>query len=212
MVLWSQGVPASLCTASVVENVPRWLYRSGRGGSPPSTRCSRPRPASGTDREAASRAWAGAPSRSNADRGAVRGVIDFEALGERTVHLDRDVLQADGGTRCAAICGAYVALTCALDRFGLAKAISGSVAAVSSSVVDGEPLLDLEYTEDSTADVDLNVVMTGEASSSRCRRPPSACRSTACDSTSCSTSPPAIEEPRAPSNETRPTSPRLTRA
>ena len=70
--------------------------------------------------------------------------------------------QADGGTRCAAICGAYVALTRALDRFGLAKAILGSVAAVSVGVVEGEPLLDLEYVEDSNADVDLNVVMTGD--------------------------------------------------
>jgi len=89
-------------------------------------------------------------------------VIDFEALGERTVHLDCDVLQADGGTRCAAICGAFVALSRALDRFGLAKAINGSVGAVSVGVVEGEPLLDLEYVEDSNADVDLNVVMTGD--------------------------------------------------
>jgi ribonuclease PH len=92
----------------------------------------------------------------------VRGIVDFEALGERTVHLDCDVLQADGGTRCAAVCGAYVALARALDRFGLSRALTGSVAAVSVGVVGGEPLLDLEYTEDSNADVDLNVVMTGE--------------------------------------------------
>ena len=89
-------------------------------------------------------------------------MIDFEALGERTVHLDCDVLQADGGTRCASICGAQVALARALDRFGLSKALTGSVAAVSVGIVDGESLLDLEYTEDSTADVDLNVVMTGD--------------------------------------------------
>src|SRR5262249_59497583 len=85
-----------------------------------------------------------------------------EGPGGRPVHLDGDVLQADGGTRCAAICGAYVALSGALDRFGLAKAITGSVAAVSVGVVEGEPLLDLEYVEDSNADVDLNVVMTGD--------------------------------------------------
>jgi ribonuclease PH len=93
---------------------------------------------------------------------ALRGVVDFEALGERTVWLDCDVLQADGGTRCAAICGAYVAAMRALDRFGLAKALTGSVAAVSVGVVGGEPLLDLDYAEDSTADADVNVVMTGE--------------------------------------------------
>src|SRR5207247_63149 len=85
-----------------------------------------------------------------------------DALGERTVHLDCDVLQADGGTRCAAICGAYVAARRALERFGLGKALTGSVAAVSVGIVDGEPLLDLEYTEDSTAEVDMNVVMSGD--------------------------------------------------
>ena len=89
-------------------------------------------------------------------------VCDFEALGERTIHLDCDVLQADGGTRCASICGAYVALSRALERFGLAKALIGSVAAVSVGVVDGTSLLDLDYVEDSTAEVDLNVVMTGD--------------------------------------------------
>ncbi len=89
-------------------------------------------------------------------------VCDFEALGERTVHLDCDVLQADGGTRCASICGAYVALGRALDRFGLSKVLTGSVAAVSVGVVEGASLLDLDYAEDSSAEVDLNVVMTGE--------------------------------------------------
>jgi ribonuclease PH len=72
------------------------------------------------------------------------------------------VQQADGGTRCAANSGAYVAAARALDRFGLSKALRGSVAAVSVGIVDGEPLLDLDYSEDSTAEVDLNVVMTGD--------------------------------------------------
>ncbi len=93
---------------------------------------------------------------------AVRAAADFEALGERTLWLDCDVLQADGGTRCAAISGVWVAAHRALDRFGLAKALPGAVAAVSVGIVDGEPLLDLDYSEDSTADVDLNVVMTGD--------------------------------------------------
>ena len=93
---------------------------------------------------------------------AVRAVADFNALGERTLWLDCDVLQADGGTRCAAICGAWVAASRALNRFGLAKALSGSVAAVSVGIVGGEALLDLDYAEDSQADVDLNVVMTGD--------------------------------------------------
>jgi ribonuclease PH len=89
-------------------------------------------------------------------------VTDFEALGERTLWVDCDVLQADGGTRCAAISGAYVAARRALDRFGLAKALTASVAAVSVGIVDGTPLLDLDYSEDSTAEVDMNVVMTGD--------------------------------------------------
>jgi ribonuclease PH len=93
---------------------------------------------------------------------AVRAVADFEALGERTLWLDCDVLQADGGTRCAAICGAYVAAMRALDRFGLSRAFRDSVAAVSVGVVDGVPLLDLDYAEDSSADTDMNVVMTGD--------------------------------------------------
>jgi ribonuclease PH len=91
---------------------------------------------------------------------AQRGDVDFQALGERTVYLDCDVLQADGGTRCAAITGAYVAASRALDRFGLSKALSGGVAAVSVGVVEGTSLLDLDYSEDSNADVDVNVVMT----------------------------------------------------
>ena len=93
---------------------------------------------------------------------AVRAVADFEALGERTLWLDCDVLQADGGTRCAAICGAYVAAMRALERFGLSRTFRDSVAAVSVGVVDGVPLLDLDYAEDSSADTDMNVVMTGD--------------------------------------------------
>jgi ribonuclease PH len=86
----------------------------------------------------------------------------MRALGERTLWLDCDVLQADGGTRCASICGAYVAARRALDRFGLSKAMPGSVGAVSLGIVAGKLLLDLDYSEDSNADVDLNVVMTGD--------------------------------------------------
>ena len=109
---------------------------------------------------------------------AVRAVADFEALGERTLWLDCDVLQADGGTRCAAISGVWVAAHRALDRFGLSKALPGAVAAVSVGIVGGEPLLDLDYSEDSQADVDLNVVMTGDGSASwTSRRRPSGRRS-----------------------------------
>jgi ribonuclease PH len=163
MVLWSQGATRVLCTASVVENVPRWLYRSGRGWVTAEYSLLPASTGERTEREAARGRQGGRTVEIQRLIGrSVRGVIDFQALGERTVHLDCDVLQADGGTRCAAICGAYVALTRALDRFGLSKALVGSVAAVSVGVVAGEPLLDLDYSEDSTADVDLNVVMTGD--------------------------------------------------
>jgi ribonuclease PH len=97
----------------------------------------------------------------------VRAVVDFTALGERTIYIDCDVLQADGGTRCASITGAVVALRLACERLiadGLLERspVTGSVAAVSCGIVGGVPLLDLDYSEDSTAEVDANVVMTGD--------------------------------------------------
>jgi ribonuclease PH len=97
----------------------------------------------------------------------LRGVIDFGALGERTIYLDCDVLTADGGTRCASITGAFVALDLACRKLVAEgklerSPLTGSVAAISAGIVDGTPLLDLDYSEDSTAEVDANVVMTGE--------------------------------------------------
>jgi len=97
----------------------------------------------------------------------LRGVVDFALLGERTVYVDCDVLQADGGTRCASITGGMVALQLAFLRLisegALARSpLTGTVAAVSCGIVDGVPLLDLDYREDSSAEVDANVVMTGE--------------------------------------------------
>ena len=92
---------------------------------------------------------------------ALRAITDLEALGERTLWVDCDVLQADGGTRCAAISGAYVAAARALGKAGLSRALVDSVAAVSVGVVGGERLLDLDYVEDSGAEVDVNVVRTG---------------------------------------------------
>ena len=92
----------------------------------------------------------------------IRAVVDFQALGERTLWVDCDVLQADGGTRCASICGAWVASKLALERFGLGRVLADSVAAVSVGIVEDTPLLDLDYSEDSTAEVDMNVVMTGD--------------------------------------------------
>ncbi len=157
-----QGRTQVLCTASIEDGVPRWL--GGRGSGWITAEYSLLPASTGerTGREARAGRQQGRTVEIQRLIGrALRAVADFEALGERTLWLDCDVLQADGGTRCAAISGAYVAARRALDRFGLSKALHGSVAAVSVGIVQGEPLLDLDFSEDSIADVDLNVVMTG---------------------------------------------------
>ena len=162
-VLYSQGKTKVLCTASIEEGVPRWLVGKGRGWMTAEYSLLPASTGERTQREASRGRQGGRTVEIQRLIGrAVRAVIDFEALGERTVHLDCDVLQADGGTRCAAICGAYVAARLALERFGLSKTLRDSVAAISVGVVDGESLLDLDYSEDSRAEVDMNVVMTGE--------------------------------------------------
>jgi ribonuclease PH len=163
VVLWSQGKTRVLCTASISDGVPRWLARSGRGWMTAEYSLLPASTGERSEREAARGKQGGRTVEIQRLIGrALRGVVDFEALGERTVWLDCDVLQADGGTRCAAICGAYVAARRALDRFGLSKALTGGIAAVSVGIVGGEPLLDLDYSEDSTADADVNVVMTSD--------------------------------------------------
>jgi ribonuclease PH len=163
VVLWSQGGTRVLCTASIEERVPRWLHRTGRGWVTAEYSLLPASTGERTEREAARGKQGGRTVEIQRLIGrSVRSIVDFEALGERTVWLDCDVLQADGGTRCAAICGSYVAASRALERFGLAKALAGSVGAVSVGVVEGETLLDLNYGEDSNAEVDVNVVMTGD--------------------------------------------------
>jgi ribonuclease PH len=157
-----------ICTASVDESVPRWMKGQGKGWV---TAEYGMLPASTGDRKQRD-VSKGRPDGRTVEiqrliGRSLRGVIDFEALGERTVWIDCDVLEADGGTRCASITGGYVALELALARLvteGKLEALplTGSVAAVSCGVVGGEPLLDLDYPEDSTAEVDMNVVMTGE--------------------------------------------------
>ncbi|MDQ3823683.1 MAG: ribonuclease PH [Actinomycetota bacterium] len=161
--LFSSGRTRVLCTATIEDGVPRWL--SGKGGGWLTAEYSLLPASTGerTPREVSRGRPGGRTVEIQRLIGrAVRAVTDFQALGERTVWLDCDVLQADGGTRCAAISGAYVAARRALDRFGLGRALSDSVAAVSVGIVGDEPLLDLDYAEDSTAEVDMNVVMTGD--------------------------------------------------
>jgi ribonuclease PH len=157
-----------ICTASVDESVPRWMKGQGKGWV---TAEYGMLPASTGDRKQRD-VSKGRPDGRTVEiqrliGRSLRGVIDFEALGERTVWIDCDVLEADGGTRCASITGGYVALELALARLVsegklAALPLTGSIAAVSCGVVGGEALLDLDYPEDSTAEVDMNVVMTGE--------------------------------------------------
>jgi ribonuclease PH len=161
--LFGCGRTRVLCTASIEEGVPRWLHGRGVGWLTAEYSLLPASTGERTQREVSRGRPGGRTVEIQRLIGrAVRAVTDFEALGERTVWLDCDVLQADGGTRCAAISGAYVAARRALDRFGLGKALRDSVAAVSVGIVGDEPLLDLDYAEDSTADVDMNVVMTGD--------------------------------------------------
>jgi ribonuclease PH len=162
-VLFSQGKTKLLCTASIQDGVPRWLYGKGRGWLTAEYSLLPASTGDRTEREAARGRQGGRTVEIQRLIGrSIRSVTDFQALGERTLWVDCDVLQADGGTRCAAISGAYVAARRALDRFGLSKALTGSVAAVSVGIVEGEALLDLDYSEDSQAEVDMNVVMTGD--------------------------------------------------
>jgi ribonuclease PH len=157
------GKTMVLCTASVQESVPRWMYGKGRGWLTAEYSMLPASTGDRTDREASRGKQGGRTVEIQRLIGrALRAVVDYEALGERTVWVDCDVLQADGGTRCASITGAYVAVHRALDRVGLSRALAGSIAAVSVGIVDGAPVLDLDYAEDSSAEVDMNVVMTGD--------------------------------------------------
>jgi ribonuclease PH len=166
--LITQGETRVICTASVQESVPRWMAGRGTGWV---TAEYGMLPASTGDRKARDISKGKLDGRSVEIQRligrSIRGVIDFAALGERTIYLDCDVLTADGGTRCASITGAFVALDLAIRRLleegKLERSpLTGSVAAVSCGIVGGVPLLDLDYSEDSTAEVDANVVMTGE--------------------------------------------------
>ena len=161
--LISFGRTRVLCTASLEDGVPRWLAGNGRGWLTAEYSMLPASTGQRTPREASTGRQKGRTVEIQRLIGrALRAVADMEALGERTLWLDCDVLQADGGTRCASISGAYVAAKRALDHVGLGRALSDSVAAVSVGVVEGEALLDLDYVEDSAAEVDVNVVMAGD--------------------------------------------------
>ncbi len=161
--LISFGKTRVLCTASLEEGVPRWLAGKGRGWLTAEYSMLPASTGARTQREASTGRQKGRTVEIQRLIGrALRAVADLEALGDRTLWLDCDVLQADGGTRCAGISGAYVAARRALDHVGLSRVLTDSVAAVSVGIVAGEALLDLDYEEDSAAEVDVNVVMAGD--------------------------------------------------
>jgi ribonuclease PH len=167
-VLVEFGRTRVLVAASVTEGVPRWRKGSGLGWVT-SEYAMLPRATSTrTDRESVRGRIGGRTHEISRLIGrSLRAVIDYQALGENTIVIDCDVLEADGGTRTASITGAYVALADAVgwlrDRNLLtAEPLRGSVAAVSVGVVGGTPMLDLCYTEDSAADTDMNIVMSGD--------------------------------------------------
>jgi ribonuclease PH len=166
--LISVGETRVICTASVQDSVPRWLMGSGRGWV---TAEYGMLPASTGERKQRD-VTKGRPDGRTVEiqrliGRSLRVVVDFQALGERSIYVDCDVLQADGGTRCASITGGMVALRLACSRL-LAEGrldrmpLTGNVAAVSCGIVGGVPLLDLDYSEDSGAEVDANVVIAGE--------------------------------------------------
>lgn len=167
-VLVSFGRTRVLCAASFTEGVPRWLKGSGKGWVtaeyamlPRSTNTR-------SDRESVKGRVGGRTQEISRLVGrSIRAAVDMSVLGENTIVLDCDVLQADGGTRTAAVTGAYVALAdavaWALDRGLVARTpLTGSVAAVSVGIIDGQPRLDLHYDDDVRAETDMNVVMTGD--------------------------------------------------
>jgi ribonuclease PH len=162
-VLVEFGDTRVLCAASVTEGVPRWRKGSGLGWVtaeyamlPASTNTR-------SDRESVKGRIGGRTHEISRLIGrSLRAIIDYQKLGENSITLDCDVLQADGGTRTAAITGAYVALADAVAHLGVTEALTGSVAAVSVGIVDGAARLDLPYEEDVRAETDMNVVMTGD--------------------------------------------------
>ena len=152
-----------LCAASIEDRVPPHLRGKGTGWVTAEYSMLPRATADRTPREAAIGRVGGRTHEIQRLVGrSLRGIVDLAKLGERTVTVDCDVLQADGGTRTASITGGYIALAVALTRFGMERHLRGHVAAVSVGMVDGRPVLDLDYAEDSHADVDVNVVGTDE--------------------------------------------------
>ena len=150
-----------LCAATIADRVPPHLRGKGTGWVTAEYSMLPRATAERTDRESAKGRIGGRTHEIQRLIGrSLRGVVDLGRLGERTITVDCDVLQADGGTRTASITGGYVALAAALITYGMERLLVGKVAAVSVGIVEGAPYLDLDYSEDSHAEVDFNVVGT----------------------------------------------------
>jgi ribonuclease PH len=162
-VLIRVGETRVICAATIEDRVPGWMRGKGAGWV---TAEYSMLPRAGTERSQreASRGRVGGRTHEiqRLIGRSLRSAINMPGLGERTITLDCDVIQADGGTRTASITGAYVALARAMHRFGMGHLLTGQVAAVSVGMANGAVLLDLDYAEDSSADVDFNVVMTDD--------------------------------------------------
>ncbi|HET7140989.1 MAG TPA: ribonuclease PH [Candidatus Limnocylindria bacterium] len=162
-VLIRVGDTRVLCAVTIEDRVPGWLRGKGTGWV---TAEYSMLPRAGTERSQREASTGRIGGRTHEIQRLIgrslRGVVDLSRLGERTVTVDCDVIQADGGTRTASITGAYVALARALKTYGMGQLLTGQVAAVSVGMSAGSPLLDLNYAEDSSADVDFNVVMTDD--------------------------------------------------
>lgn len=166
-VLIEAGKTKVICAAKIQDGVPNWMRGRGNGWVTAEYSLLPASTPDRTTREAVRGKQGGRTLEIQRLVGrSLRSIVDMRALGERTIWLDCDVIQADGGTRCASVSGAYVALYLALARlvdedYMAEIPLKDSLAAVSVGVWEGEPILDLDYAEDSTAEVDMNVVMTG---------------------------------------------------
>ena len=159
--IWKQGDPHVLCSATVDDRVPPFLRGKGVGWVTAEYAMLPTATSERMQRESVKGKLGGRTYEIQRLIGrSLRGVVDTAALGEKTVVIDCDVIQADGGTRCASITGGYIALMLALRKDNLERAITNKIAAISVGIVDGQGLLDLEYREDSSAQVDFNVIGT----------------------------------------------------
>jgi ribonuclease PH len=159
--IWQQGDTHVLCSATLEDRIPPFLRGKGTGWVTAEYAMLPTATSERMQRESVKGKLGGRTYEIQRLIGrSLRGVVDTSVMGERTVTIDCDVIQADGGTRCASITGGYIALVLALRQAGLERAVTSKIAAISVGIIGGQALLDLEYREDSSAEVDFNVIGT----------------------------------------------------